>query len=276
MNNPASDFKPTMHFTAPYLLQPTNPITVNLIGAGGTGSHVVTALARMNHSLLELGHPGFLVYLWDADVVSKANLGRQLFAEIEVGTNKAVALINRVNRFFGTNWKAIPCFYNSKQVHQFARKDKDASTNLLISCVDTVPARFEIAKLLNTFNSANQYRSNKPFYWLDFGNSQHTGQVILSTASAIQQPVSNLFRTVDTLPYVTEEFRELLEQSAESDNTPSCSLAEALTKQDLYINPTLANMGCSLLWNLFRTGMTEYRGFFVHIKDFRAQPLKVG
>jgi hypothetical protein len=30
--------KPTVHFTDNDLLNPTNPISVNLIGAGGTGS----------------------------------------------------------------------------------------------------------------------------------------------------------------------------------------------------------------------------------------------
>ena len=100
--------RPSVHFTASYLLNPTNPLTVNLIGAGGTGSQVLTLLARMNHAFTELGHPGLQVRLWDGDTVSQANLGRQLFAHSELKLNKAVALINRVNGFFGTNWKAVP------------------------------------------------------------------------------------------------------------------------------------------------------------------------
>ena len=60
-----------------------------------------------------------------------------------------------------------------------------------------------------------------------------------------------------------------------NDNTPSCSLAEALTKQDLFINATLSQMGSTLLWNLFREGLTPYRGFFLNLKDFRTQPLAV-
>jgi hypothetical protein len=50
--------KTKMHFTDPWLISPTNPITVNLIGAGGTGSKVLTALMEMNHSLTALGHRG--------------------------------------------------------------------------------------------------------------------------------------------------------------------------------------------------------------------------
>ena len=53
--------KTRVHFTENFLLNPTNPITVNLIGAGGTGSQMLTTLARMNHALTELNHAGFSV-----------------------------------------------------------------------------------------------------------------------------------------------------------------------------------------------------------------------
>ena len=114
-----------------------------------------------------------------------------------------------------------------------------------------------------------------PKYWLDFGNSQHTGQVILSTIDEIKQPNSEKYDTVASLPFITEEFGELLLQSEEQDHTPSCSLAEALEKQELFINSALAQMGCALLWSLFRYGMTEYRGFFLNLGNFQSQPLKV-
>jgi hypothetical protein len=73
---------------------------------------------------------------------------------------------------------------------------------------------------------------------------------------------------------ITNEFRELLE-NADEDNVPSCSLAEALTKQNLFINSALANMGASLLWSMFREGMITTRVFFLNLKDFRAQPIPV-
>lgn len=77
--------KTKIHFTDNNLINPTNPITVNLIGAGGTGSKVLTALMEMNHSLMALGHAGLKVRLWDDDVVTEANLGRQRFASSETG-----------------------------------------------------------------------------------------------------------------------------------------------------------------------------------------------
>jgi len=46
--------KQRVHLTYNELLNPTNPVTVNLIGAGRTGSKVLTALVEMNHSLISL------------------------------------------------------------------------------------------------------------------------------------------------------------------------------------------------------------------------------
>jgi PRTRC genetic system ThiF family protein len=260
-----------MHFTDSYLINPTNPIEVNLIGAGGTGSKVLTALLEMNHSLNEMNHAGITVRLWDDDVVSLANQGRQRFAECEVGLNKAVALINRANRWAGTNWKA--------ETQKFERNNagkmpEHASASIFISCVDTVKARFEIADIIKKLGNEKYYR-NQAKYWMDFGNGKFTGQVILSTIGDLKQPTSEKYKTVANLPFVTEEFGDLLKQSETDDDTPSCSLAEALEKQDLFINGSLAQIGCSLLWNLFRNGMTENRGFFLNLKDFRSHPIKV-
>jgi len=261
------ELKKSVHFTDSYLLQPTNPVSVNLIGAGGTGSQVLTALARMNHALHALGHPGFFVRVFDGDAISTPNLGRQLFSASELGLNKGVALTNRINRFFGTNWKAMPQSYN----HSLPGL-ADMKANLTVSCVDTVLARFDIAAILQSFPQ-DQHR-DKPLYWMDFGNSHHTGQVILSTIGSIQQPASKKFHTVARLPVITDEFKHLLTQQ-QDNNEPSCSLAEALEKQDLFINSALANTGASLLWQLFRKGMTANRGFFLNLEDFRTQPLKV-
>ena len=264
--------KAKVHFTDNTLINPTNPVTVNLIGAGGTGSQVLTALARMNHALTELNHAGLSVRLWDDDVITEANLGRQLFAESELGLDKSVALINRINRFFGTNWKA--------ETQKFVKDDlgklqSNMKSEIYISCVDSVKSRFDIAEILNEMKINKGYYRNQCKYWMDFGNSQFTGQVLLSTIGNIKQPNSKKYETMESLPFITEEFGELLKISEAEDNTPSCSLAEALEKQDLFINSTLAQMGSSLLWSLFRNGMTENRGFFLNLKEFKTQPIKL-
>src|ERR1700743_1392531 len=136
--------KPAVHIVNKELLQPYNPVTVNLIGAGGTGSQVLTALARMNQALTALNHPGLRVQVFDDDVISRANLSRQLFTTAEVGLPKAVALINRVNRFFGTDWKAIVERYDKQNNNRI----EHPCATITIGCVDTVEARVDIAHIL--------------------------------------------------------------------------------------------------------------------------------
>jgi len=264
----ANDSRTAVHIVNKEILQPYNPVTINLIGAGGTGGQVLTALARMNQALIALDHPGLMVNVFDDDTVTRANLGRQLFTTAELGLHKSVALINRINRFFGTNWKAVTEKYDKAY-------NGEAWATITIGCVDSVSARIEIAKILKKLNKEMGNRRDLPLYYMDFGNSRETGQVILSTIGKIAQPVSKQYRTVEALPMVTDEFGELLLASETNDNTPSCSLAEALTKQDLFINSALANVGASLLWQLFREGIIFNRGFFLNLKEFRTQPLKV-
>lgn len=266
VENPAT----AVHIVHKELLAPYNPISVNLIGAGGTGSQMLTALARMSQALNGLNHPGFIVTLYDDDTVQRPNLARQLFTTGELGQFKSVALINRVNRFFGLNWKAVTEKYDK----DYCSLEQGMAT-LTISCVDSVSARFGIAEILDIYKKNTANHRNKPLYWMDFGNSKNTGQVVLSTIGDIKQPASKQFTTVANLPYVTEEYKDLLIASEVADNTPSCSLAEALAKQDLFVNSSLANLGASLLWQLFREGILFHKGFFLNLKEFRTQPLKV-
>lgn len=264
---------PFMHYTPSIFLNPPNPITVSLIGAGGTGSQVMSALGRMNLAMNKLGHPGLQVVVWDDDVVSEANVGRQLFVDCEIGLSKGAALVNRTNRFFATSWKAMPFRFDKKSI---SRLNLNYSANIFISCVDTVSARFEIAELLKAIPIKETDSQNKPYYWMDCGNSKNSGQVILSTIGTHKQPQSAINEPVGHLPFITDEFAELLKKSESDDNTPSCSLAEALTKQGLFINTVVANYGCALLYRLFSEAMTPIRGIFLNLEEGRSSPLQVG
>jgi len=144
---------------------------------------------------------------------------------------------------------------------------------IYISCVDSAAARFEIAEVLRGLKGSNRY-ANVPRYWMDFGNGKDSGQVVLSTIGDVKQPKSEKFEVVERLPFVTDEFGELLRLS-DTDDLPSCSLAEALERQDLFINSTLAQAGCSLLWQMLRNGFTLSRGCFLNLGEFRASPLPV-
>lgn len=253
-----------IHYTANYLLNPSHPVTVNLIGCGGTGSQVLTCIARINHSLVALGHPGIRVHAYDHDEVTSANIGRQLFSQSDIGLNKANVLVTRINRFFGTDWTAMPRKYG----------DGDYSTaNICISCVDSVASRKRIAKVNKSQDRMRRVDIEGQYYWLDFGNGRTTGQIVLGTLQDIEQPKTKEYEAVSTMKTVTEFFD--LSKVNEKESGPSCSLAEALSKQDLFINSTLAQAGGALLWKLLSTGSIDYQGLYLNLDTMKVNPIKI-
>lgn len=251
------------HFVHSYILDPAHPLSVALVGAGGTGSQVLTSLGRMNYALRELGHPGLHVKVYDSDIVTPANCGRQLFSPIEVGRNKAEVLTTKLNMFFGTSWESIPEMYDEKSEH----------TNIVVSCVDTAKSRLIIKKNLEqeSQRELNGYDMHKNYYWLDFGNTQSTGQVILGTIKDIGHNKKK--DNVGKLRCVTDLFD--LSKVNEKDSGPSCSLAEALTKQDLFINSTLAQIGMAIMWKMFSKGVLETHGAFLNLDTMKVNPIKI-
>lgn len=250
--------KKKIHYTDNYLLNPTHPVTIDLIGIGGTGSHVLASLARMNQALRTLGHAGLHVKAFDDDEVTPSNIGRQLFYSSDIGLNKALVSVTRINRAFGYDWEASPQRYAG------------SSANITISCVDTVQSRIEIAQQIKKSNGNHIYKSK---YWLDFGNTTDSGQVVLGTIGDIEQPKSKKYRTVKKLKTVTEMFD--LSQINEKELGPSCSLAQAIERQDLYINSTLCQAGCSLLWKLFRNGMIDSQGLWLNLNTLTMNPMNL-
>lgn len=251
-----------VHYTHPYLLNPAHKVTVDLIGMGGTGSQVITNLARMNEALIGLGHPGFHVRAWDNDEVTTSNMGRQLFSPADLGLNKAIVLVTRINRFFGYEWEAVPTIYNSKQ-----------KSNITITCVDTAKARLTINDMLLVKDSTKQ-PTDIAYYWLDLGNLHKTGQVILGTLQTIKQPTKTGNEVKQVLPTVVKKFPQL-KKIKEEDQGPSCSLAEALQKQDLFINSVLAQFGCNMLWKLIREGVVRHSGCYVNLDTLSVNPINI-
>ena len=259
-----------VHYTDSYLINPQHPVTVNLIGAGGTGSQVLTCLARLDVTLRALGHPGLFVTLYDPDIVTEANIGRQLFGPMDLGLNKAQCLVTRINSFFGNDWKAEARLYPSvlKEVK------RDEMANITITCTDNIKSRLDLWKVLKAV-PVREYRDyGTPLYWMDFGNTQTAGQVILgSVLRKIKQPASQLYETVGSLKVITRFVKYA--RVKEEDSGPSCSLAEALEKQDLFINSTLAGLGCNILWKMFRNGMIEHHGVYLNLATMKANPIPV-
>lgn len=259
-----------IHYTDNYLLRPYHPVTVFVIGAGGTGSQVITNLARIDTALQALGHPGLHVTVFDPDIVTEANIGRQLFSEAELGQSKAMAIVTRINRFFGSTWVAESRQYPPRG----SGNENPGPANIIITCTDNVRSRLELWRYLKDYRETSGSNEKSPIYWMDFGNAQTTGQVIIGTVrNKIQQPVSKEYMPIPKMNVITEEVK--YSTIKEKDSGPSCSLAQALEKQDLFINSMLAQVGCDILWKMFKEGRTLYRGAYVNLNTLRVNPIPV-
>ncbi|WKN46449.1 PRTRC system ThiF family protein [Tunicatimonas pelagia] len=250
-----------IHFLPQCLQENREPISVALIGAGGTGSQLLTHLARIHLSLQALGRQGLRVIVYDPDTVTEANIARQLFSFQDEGGNKAVTLVSRINRFFGSDWLAVPAKFHRGNAER---------CNVYLTCVDSVKARkqcYSVMKKLVT----NYESSHQSFYWLDTGNMRDFGQVVLSSLTKITQPDSQ-YETLSRLPNVLQLFPGMVEE-ADLDNEPSCSLAEAIGKQDLFINTAIAMQAGQLLWQLLKEGYTTSQGSFVNLKTGKTNAL---
>lgn len=230
-------------------------VRVHVIGAGGSGSHVVNGLVQLHTAMVALGHPGGLrVTLVDDDTVSESNVGRQAFVWSDIGQPKAAVLINRLNQAFGLDWRA-----EVARLQQVTIRDHP---HLVIGCVDNRTARACIART---------YRAGT--LWLDLGNRLDDGQVVLGE---IGKTVSVAGGSRKRLPTIVDLYPEVADGTLDqSDELPSCSLAEALEKQGLFVNRAMALHGLNILWNLFRHGQIEHHGVFANLSTGRTSPLSV-
>jgi len=216
-------------------------------------------LVALHRALLAKGHPkGLQVLVIDPDTVSVANIGRQAFYTGDIGAFKSDVLVNRANMALGnTVWHSDP--------RRLDTKSSLDNYDLVIGAVDNRSARLGILRGLE--NCAGGSR-----YWLDTGNRVDTGQVVLGQVPSRKRKTD----AIDRLPHVAEFYPEIIDPSTEEeDDTPSCSLAEALDKQSLYINATLSDFASNLLWMLFTQGGLDTHGAFINLRRMMVTPLRV-
>jgi PRTRC genetic system ThiF family protein len=233
------------HSIHPELLQ--RRVRVLVVGCGATGSAVAGGLPHLHQALIAYGHPeGLHVTVMDGDLISPTNSVRQPFARCEVGQNKAVVLVNRLNIFWGLDWEAMPV--------NLGPHDRIERTDIVIGCVDTRAARAAIRDAT--------VGDSDIVYNLDIGNTSDCGQFILG------QPLNQVNRRSRTrLRTIFELYPESVDASLDDDDLPSCSAAEAIEKQSPFVNQVLAQHALALLARLFRYGNISYHGGFFNLRD---------
>lgn len=247
------------HTLPPNLLQ-NRAIRILVIGAGGSGSAIVIGLPYLDQAMRVWGHRyGLAVALMDADVVSETNCVRQPFSASDIGLNKATVLINRINLFWGLTWQAVPHQFHARSFE----RNYDRCPDLVIGCVDTRAARRAI-------EVSFAHALNRTSYWLDLGNNAASGQYVLG-----QPRNARNRRKAERLRTVSELYPEIVDEGAGEDPLPSCSAAEALERQEPFINQTLAASALATLAQLFHYGKITHHGGFFNAKTGQMCPLPI-
>lgn len=245
------------HLIDPALLD--RRVSIHLVGVGGNGAQMAACLARLDIAMKALGHPhGLHVTAFDADRVSEANVGRQLYSLADIGRHKAIVTIHRLNQFYGLDWIAHPVRYEVFETNRYS----PPSADILVSCVDSRLAR---RTLHEAVFEGGRYR-----YWLDLGNTEASAQVVLG-----QGPQRMAGEGGSRLPCVTELFSELLDANVPDDNRPSCSVRVSLASQGLFINDVAVRFAAQLLYELFSNGRLSQHGVVVNLDSKRAGPIEV-
>jgi PRTRC genetic system ThiF family protein len=239
---------------------------VLVIGAGGNGSAVLFGLPYLHHALIAWGFAdGLNVTVMDADTVSPTNCVRQPFGAADIGQNKATILINRINLFHQISWHSDETFF-SQGAQNNTGSSYDNTVDFVISCVDTRAARREMHEAFN--NVMGPWRSVR--YWLDIGNNASNGQFVLG------QPLNCVNRRSKTrLRTVTELFPSIMDTSLGEGPLPSCSAAEALERQEPFVNNVLATSALSMITLLMRYGQIDHQGAFYNAESGRSAPISI-
>jgi len=141
--------------------------SIAVVGCGGTGGFVAEGLCRL------LGNQDARLLLIDHDRVEEHNLRRQSFYTGDIGKFKSQALAERLSRIYGREvWYSVHPFSTEVVNDGFlTRHYARGLSGLIIGCVDNAAARRAI-----------QDGGRSWAWWIDAGNGEHSGQVLIGNA----------------------------------------------------------------------------------------------
>ncbi|MBI4286320.1 MAG: ThiF family adenylyltransferase [Chloroflexi bacterium] len=177
--------------------------TVTVVGCGGTGGFVAEGLCRLLPR-----HAGLA--LIDHDRVEEENLTRQNFTREDLGRFKSEALARRLARKHGRTvaYAALP-----------VGMVELALPGIVIGGVDNGLARRDIAARLKGFSTIgliNQGYVSRPNWWVDAGNGENYGQILIGNADRAIFEKDVCY----AMPLPTLQRPELLAQAPSQE--PSC------------------------------------------------------
>ncbi len=229
-------------------------VAISVVGCGGTGSYLVQRLARLAGHAREMGLELGLTLI-DPDTVERKNLWRQLFVDSEVGQPKARALAVRYSRAFG-----LPIRFFVEPVSAANLKIDSADLNVVVGCVDNTAARRVIDKIARA----------KPgrWWWLDCGNGDQHGQVVIGNLAADMPKISPL-GYCSGLPLPSVRLPELV--AKEKKRRRACADDALANVQGLMVNETVASFAAHYLYRLIISRNLDTWATYVNLQAGNAR-----
>lgn len=229
--------------------RPFQRVAIQLVGCGGTGSHLLSGLAAMMLDLEGRGI-GCELTLTDMDRVEKKNVGRQLFASGEIGLNKAQALARRMLAAYG---RVVVAQTEPVALDTLIQPERGA-LSIVIGAVDNPAARALISKAVAAQEGG--------LWWLDCGNEKFSGQVVIGN-EVRRGNIKAQMTLVDGLPAPHLVYPDLVETSKSNQTRPvSCAEGMESGQQGLMVNRMVAAWALGML-DAFLRGDLRY-----HALDF--------
>lgn len=212
-----------------FQLDSNQPLHFIIVGTGGTGGYLIRNLARLIQSK-DIDHAMTII---DGDHVELKNLIRQDFYERDLDKNKARALHARYSEDFDlspSQFFMAPEYLSSEEELQQIIDLKPNNLPVIVGCVDNDATRILIQRYID--------RVNRPIIWLDTGNSERSGQMILGTRfiEAVSVLNPDIFETVN-MPTILDKYPdEFSEDEKDHPNDISCAEAAVSSPQNIAAN----------------------------------------
>lgn len=212
-----------------------NSLRFIVVGAGGTGSFVVPALARLIFELKQQQNKSAEILIVDPDVVENGNIPRSNFCFAEVGRYKAQTLAERVSMAWGIE-TSFSCEKFDAEKHLKNSNSDYRNLMIIVGCVDNYLARREMHRALDEFRS---YGDASRVWWVDGGNGKESGQVLLGSTTKPLKPEQYFTGTsiCRALPSPSLQHPDLLEpEKLHAPSEISCPERVRMGEQGLNVN----------------------------------------
>ena len=229
-----------------------NTLRFIVVGAGGTGSFVVPAVARLIYELKQQQNKSAEMLIVDPDVVENGNIPRSNFCFAEVGRYKAQTLAERVATAWGIE-TSFSCERFDPEKHLKASNGDYRSLTIIVGCVDNYMARREMHRALDEFRS---YGDASRVWWIDGGNGKASGQVLLGSTTKPLKPEQYFTGTsiCRALPSPSLQHPDLLKpETIEAHSNASCPERVRLGEQGLNVNQRVAIEMAEMLSSMLLT-----------------------